>query len=100
MQPLTLPQIMYLALVQSTLDDSAVIWDPHLQKDIDQLERVQRRSARFITGDYSSRDQGSITRMLDNLELTPLQDRRRSAQLAYFYKVAEGLCQQCQVMTS
>ena len=72
-----------LALLRSTLEYSAVVWDPHLQEEIDQLERVQCRSARFITIDYSSRDQGSITRMLDNLELTPLQDRRRSARLAY-----------------
>jgi len=46
------------------------------------------------------RDQGSITRMLDKLEMTPLQDRRRSARLAYFYEMVEGWCQQCQVMTS
>ena len=46
----------YLTLVRATLEYSAVIWDPHLQKDIDQLERVQRRSASFITGDYSFLD--------------------------------------------
>ena len=54
--PKSCKKTVYLALVRSTLEYSAVVWDPHLQKDIDQLERVQRRSARFITGDYSFLD--------------------------------------------
>ena len=30
------------------------MWDPHYQKDIDQLERIQKNAARFITSDYKS----------------------------------------------
>ena len=54
--PKSCKKTAYLTLVRATLEYSAVIWDPHLQKDIDQLERVQRRSASFITGDYSFLD--------------------------------------------
>ena len=32
------------------------LWDPHNQTDIDRLERVQRQAARFIVGDYHSRE--------------------------------------------
>jgi hypothetical protein len=35
----------------------------------DKLERIQRRAARFITGDYKSRKEGSVTKMLAELEL-------------------------------
>ena len=67
----------YLALVRSTLEYSSIVWDPYLQKDINKLEKVQRQAARFIIGDYSSKDQGCVTRMLDRLKLSSLQDRRK-----------------------
>ena len=44
------------SIVRSTLEYSSIVWDPYLQKDIDKLEKVQRRAARFITGDYTSRE--------------------------------------------
>ena len=81
----------YLSLIRSTLEYSSVIWDPHLQKDIDKLEKIQRQAARFISGDYSSRDHGCVTQMLTGLRLPPLQDRRKANHLAFFYKVVEGL---------
>ena len=33
------------------MECSSVIWDPHLQKDIDKLEKLSQ-AARFISGDY------------------------------------------------
>jgi hypothetical protein len=50
----------------------------------------ERRAARFITGDYKSRE-GSVTKMLAELELESLQSRRTSQQLIVLYKVVEGL---------
>ena len=34
----------YVALVHSALEYASVIWDPYLQKDMDSLERVQRKA--------------------------------------------------------
>ena len=82
--------IAYLALIRSSLEYSSVVWDPHLQKDIEKLEKIQRQAARFITGDYSSRDQGCVTRMLKDLAIPLLQDRRKANRLVFFYKVVEG----------
>ena len=45
----------YLALVRSVLEYSAVVWDPHQQRDTEKLEDVQRCAARFIKQDYRSR---------------------------------------------
>ena len=52
---------------------------------------MQRQAARFIIGDYSSKDQGCVTRMLDQLKLPSLQDRRKANRLVFFYKVVGGL---------
>jgi len=38
----------YTTLVRPLLEFSAAAWDPHLAKDIHQLECVQRRAARFV----------------------------------------------------
>ena len=50
-----------ISIVGSTLEYISVIWYPYLQKDIDKLEKVQRQAARFISGDYTSRDHGCVT---------------------------------------
>ena len=80
----------YLALVRSTLEYSSIVWDPYLQKDINKLEKVQRQAARFIIGDYSSKDQGCVTRMLDRLKLPSLQDRRESEPFSVLLQGGRG----------
>jgi len=60
-----------------------------LQKDKQQLERVQRRAARFVTGDTAWTS--SVTSMLKDLGWESLKDRRRDIRLALFYKAVHGL---------
>ena len=50
------------------MEYGAIVWDPYTTVDTNKLERIQRREARFITGDYKSRE-GSLTKMLVELEL-------------------------------
>ena len=52
-----------------------VIWDPVTQKNIRELEIVQRRAARIVTGDY--RTTSSVTRMLEALQWTELNNAGR-----------------------
>ena len=59
----------YLALVRSVLNYGAIVLDPYVKSDIFKLERVQRQTARFITGDYKSRNQGCVTDMLTKLKV-------------------------------
>ena len=66
------------------------MWDPHYQKDIDQLERIQKNAARFITGDYKSMTPGSMSKLLKKCNLPPLQERRRHLRLTFFYRIVEG----------
>ena len=89
--PLDCRKSAYTTLVRSLLDYESIIWYPYLKQDIDKLERVQRKAARFITGDYKTREEGCVTRMLETLELSSLEQRRSFNRLVFMYKVVEGL---------
>ena len=81
----------YISLVRSTLEYGCSVWDPHQSNDIDKLERTQRRAARFITKDYKSREPGSMTKMLVDLDLPTLESRRKENRLCFLYKISRGL---------
>ena len=65
----------YIALVRSIMEYGAIIWDPYNKNDINKLENLQRRGARFITKDYKSREEGSMTKMLRNLASTTVTNQ-------------------------
>ena len=53
--------------------------------------RNSKGSNFIICGDNKSRDQGCVTKMLEKLKHSSLQDRRKQHRLAFFYKIVEGL---------
>jgi hypothetical protein len=83
-------KLAYLSIIRSTMEYSAAIWDPSTQKDIDNIERIQRKSARFIHGDYVTRERGCVTEMLRRSDLAPLEERRKNIRLALLFKIANG----------
>jgi len=62
---------------------------PHLEKDKDQLEKVNRRAARFVTNTYDR--QRSASDLLQKLEWPTLEHRRSNQRLTMMYKVVQGL---------
>ena len=44
--------VAYTSLVRPLLEYGAAVWDPYLQKDIQNIEMVQRRAARWVKADY------------------------------------------------
>ena len=81
----------YFSLVRSKLEYSATVWDPYYHGDIDMLENIQRRAARFICNDFRSRQAGAVTNMLNSLQLPPLAERRKHLRLTLLYKISKGL---------
>ena len=71
------------------MDYSATVWDPYLQKDINRIEGVQRRAARFIFNDYMR--SSSVTAMMESLKWTPLVERRREQRLILLLKIVNDL---------
>ena len=71
----------YRSLVRPLLEYASSVWDPYTKKNIDQLESVQKRAARFILGDYISRTPGCASQMVDSLGLSPLDIRRKTRRL-------------------
>ena len=47
--PTSVKQQMYFALVRPILDYASVVCDQHTTSDIQRLEMIQRRAARFVT---------------------------------------------------
>jgi hypothetical protein len=61
----------YESLVRPILEYASAAWDPYTTKNIQQLEAVQRRAARFVTGDYKTTS--STSNMIKELGWEPLQ---------------------------
>ena len=66
----------YKGLVRPVLEYVSTAWDPHQQYLKDQIENVQKRSARCISSNYNY-DPGSMTTILKQLNLPSLSERRR-----------------------
>jgi hypothetical protein len=65
-----------IAFVRSIMEYGSVIWDTYTKQEI-KLESIQRSEARFITKDCKSREEGCMTKMLNELNLPTLQFRRQ-----------------------
>jgi len=81
---------LYKSYVRPHLEFSSQAWRPWLQKDIQQLEKVQIRTVNMVGG-----LKGHTYRYMEKLAeigLQSLEARRREADLMLMYKVMNGNC--------
>jgi len=79
----------YLSLVRPTLEYASFMWDPYQTVHITNIEKIQRRVARWVLHDYSR--YSSVTSMLYQLQWPSLESRRMKARLSLFYEARNNL---------
>ena len=79
----------YKALVQPTVEYCSSAWDCYRDKNIKQVEMVQRRAARWVLSRCQRQD--SVTDMLLVLGWKTLESRRIIARLTLLYKFRNSL---------
>ena len=79
----------YLTLVRPKLEYASCVWNPLTQCNIDKIEMVQRRAARFVHNDYSRFSH--VSPLIKALGWDSLVCRRLTNQVFMFYKIYTGL---------
>ena len=77
---------LYNTLIRPLLEYCVQVWSPHMQKDIELLENVQRRATKLVwrlrNMEYDER--------LKELKLTRLEDRRIRGDMILTYRLING----------
>jgi len=79
---------LYKALVRPKLEFCIQMWRPYLRKNIDKMERVQRRATKMIYG----LKKVSYEKRLERLGLTTLEQRRDRGDAIEMFKMFRGFC--------
>ena len=58
----------YTSIVRPTMEYASRVWDPTNREKISNLEKVQKRAARFVFNTYTDRTPGCVTKMVESLK--------------------------------
>ena len=77
--------------MRPVLDYGSSVWDPPVVVFQEELESVQKRAARFVTGTCNySYETGSMTGIYGQLKWESLKKRRKDNRLVLLYKGLKG----------
>ena len=89
--PTNIKAAAYTATARPVLEYASSAWDPYLKKDVQKLEQTQRRTARFVTNNFTDKTPGVMTSTLQALKWDSLEERRERARLVMLYKMQNKL---------
>ena len=78
---------LHKALIRPHLEYASCIWSPHLKKDMDAIEWIQRRATKLVPEIRSL----SYNQRLKHLKLPTLLFRRQRSDMLQVYKILHGL---------
>ena len=87
--PQDVKESAYKGLVRPVLEYGSSVWDPSSIFLQEELEKVQKMAARFVTGNYIY-ETGSMTGILEQLKWESLKNRRRDSRIIMLYKGLKG----------
>ena len=87
--PQDVKESAYKGLVRPVLEYGSSVWDPSSMLLQEELEKVQKRAARFVTGNYLY-ETWSMTGILEQLKWESLKKRRRESRIIMLYKGLKG----------
>ncbi len=80
---------LYKTYAKPKLQYASIAWSPHLLRDIDQIEQIQRAFTRRLPG--MNQYKGCYQQRLDVLQLDSLELCRLRTDLTWVYKIINGL---------
>ena len=82
----------YNMIVRPHLEYASTCWNPYTKRNIDKLEAVQHRSARFVPSFYDYHPTADLSgKIQKTLQWDSLQHRRAVADLCMFHKLRNNL---------
>ena len=78
-------QMAYTTYIRPTVGYASPVWDPHTKRNTNKIEMLQRRYARYVTGNLDRTS--SVTSLLNYLSWPTLEDRRRQFRLDEMYRI-------------
>ena len=79
----------YNGMVRPILEYRSSVWGPYAVGIKAELEKVRNRAARFETRNYT-REEGSMTGILEQLKLESLMKKGKDNRLLMLYKCLKG----------
>ena len=70
----------YLGLVRPLLEYASQAWNPYMDNLSNEMEKILRPAARFVTSDYQNYDLGSVTTPFQGPRLEVSKEQERSRQ--------------------
>ena len=75
----------YKSLVKPVLGYGGCVWDPHYNNQIESIEKVQKRAARFVTNNYRM-THGNTKKNMNKLGWISLEEERTRNKAIILYK--------------